>query len=277
MIYIKQLLYAVYQGTNIVLLALLIIACEGQYVENEEGDPFSKKEVTTPITQEMIDLANSKGKKELANLLANLKNGEKIKVDPKLITQAIKIGSQDMVKFLLERLEKEVVIDQPVDEKTSLEILRSAVDANMLPIVQLLLKKGVDPYKGHGEGKTPPFVEAIKKGYTEIALAIVENSDRSQLVKRFGQTKTSPLERAIINKNELVALRIIDKLDTTQLNNNENSSKSTPLHTAVKNDMLEVVSALIKKEVNKNIKDKDGKTPIDYADNKEMKDLLKLL
>jgi ankyrin repeat protein len=275
MLYIKQILYALYQGTNIVVLALLITGCGGEYLENEKGDTSPNKEVTIPTTQEMIDLANSNGKKELANLLANLKNGETIKVDPIFITQAIKLGSQDVAKFLLERLEKDAVIDQPVDEKTNLMILRSAVDANMLPIVQLLLKKGVDPYKSHGEGKTPSFVEAIKKGYTEVALAIVENSDRSQLVKRFGETKTSPLERAIINKNELVALRIIDKLDKAQLDNNENSTKTAPLHTAVKKNMLEVVSALIKKDVNKNIKDKDGKTPIDYADNKEMEDLLK--
>lgn len=74
--------------------------------------------------------------------------------------------------------------------------------------------------------------------------------------------------------DDAVALKLIEVLDIAQLNATTLDTLLTPLHFASRENKLQIAQALIQKGVNQNIKNFEGKTPLDLATTEEMRNLL---
>ena len=59
-----------------------------------------------------------------------------------------------------------------------------------------------------------------------------------------------------------------------EVNEQDEEDGSTPLHDASENGHVEVITALLAAGADKTIKNKDGRTPYDYAKNQDCKNAL---
>jgi ankyrin repeat protein len=87
---------------------------------------------------------------------------------------------------------------------------------------------------------------------------------------------TSPVCLAVSEKDYKTAEMILDRVKNLQ-NINCFSDKFSLLHAAVTSDQVEVVKYLLKKGLNKNVKNKEGETPLDLAKKRENTEIISLL
>jgi ankyrin repeat protein len=116
---------------------------------------------------------------------------------------------------------------------------------------------------------------AIVNDHTSLALAVINNSNQSQLITPYNpHNPSSSLHWAFFMDKETICLKLIEKLDVAQLNTQDQTMKYTPLHWAVIHNNLTIIRSLINKGVDKNIINKEGKKAFELAKTQEIKALL---
>lgn len=143
--------------------------------------------------------------------------------------------------------------------------------------VQRLLKDGADVNDKDIEGRTPLYY-AVSNGHIDIVNTLLKNgADITQVTNKGNiplHTATSKGYKEIIE----VLLQHVshDKLKDF-INAKTASSGTTSLHVAAQSGSLEVVKSLLKHGAIYDIKNKEGKTPIDLSKDQSVNNLLKLV
>ncbi|XP_031640494.1 uncharacterized protein LOC116352218 [Contarinia nasturtii] len=156
------------------------------------------------------------------------------------------LSESDKVNKLKKHIEKGAILGAVNDGFTT---LRVAIKYNFEQIVELLLEKGADATKvTPGKGNTALHI-AILKGNKEIVELILKHVSE------------------VVGSNEL------NKFINTQTTIKGTAS----IHIAAQNGCLEVVKSLLKYGAIYNIKNKEGKTPIELSSDVDIINLLTLV
>ncbi|WP_264686539.1 ankyrin repeat domain-containing protein [Wolbachia endosymbiont (group B) of Rhopobota naevana] len=163
---------------------------------------------------------------------------------------AVQEGNLDMVRFLLDE-----GVDTESQDKDNKKPLHLAVDANRLSVVKLLLDRGASVNVTDMNSQTPLGL-ATKGNMIEI------------------------LKKAELDQGLLINARggNLDKVkDLIAQGANLETKDNTPLHNACNNDRLKVVEYLIEKGASLKAKNKDGKIPLELAEQKGYTDIVEIL
>ena len=184
------------------------------------------------------------------------------------IFQACKEGRITTVQWLIEKLNLDPN-KADSDEKTPLHI---ACEYGHLPIVAFLISKGSNLEAKFEYGKTPLHI-ACENDHLPIVEYLLSRGAYIEAKDLDGKT---PLHFACMQGH----LQIVDYLISAGANiqaitNRERSTKWTPLHFASYNGKTDVVKFLVSKGANKYARDRSSKTPFDYAQNDEIRNILK--
>ena len=212
------------------------------------------------------------GHKEIVQLL--LDKGAKIdekddyeKTPPFIL--AIKMGHIEIVKLLIDK-------GADINEKDNGDYKRTpliwASIYGSKEIVELLLDKGAKIDEKDDIEKRTPLIWAVIKNHIEVVELLI-NKGANINEKDNGNEKRTPLIWAIINNNIEIVKLLIDK--GANINEKDNSNeKRTPLIWASVYGYTKIVKLLVEKGAEVNEKDIYGKTAIDYAEKKVIKQIL---
>ena len=176
-----------------------------------------------------------------------------------LIHLASSSGLLSIVQYLIEKRN----VDKDIKAKVGETPLHFACCENRLEIVKYLISKGanIEAKKQYGE---TPLYWACFNGHLPIAEYLLSkgaNIDTGDLASAclFGHLS---IVKYLISKGAKIEIKDEDVLNT-------------PLHYVSMNHQTDVVKYLLSKGANKYAKNKDGKTPYDYASLDEIRSLLK--
>ena len=162
---------------------------------------------------------------------------------------------------------------QDINGKTA---LMTAVYNNDVYMVRTLMKYNPD-VNIQDKSKNSPFLYAGAKGYLDILKLIYKKADTRNVVNIYGGNALIPacekghldtviflLENTDINVNHINKLSWTALLEVTVLGNDNKNYQ-------------EIVKVLLKHGADKNIKDNSGKTALDYAKERNLKNIERLL
>jgi ankyrin repeat protein len=146
--------------------------------------------------------------------------------------------------------------------------LHAAACANDSTRVEKLLAEGADINAIDSNNWTPLHV-ATAYERKSIAEILIKNGANINAVGKFGNT---PLFLAVITKNlEICELLISNGAD---VNTSRDDDGWSILHEAVEKSNIEIVILLLSKQVDINAKSKIDKTPLDWAKDQDVYNLL---
>ena len=150
--------------------------------------------------------------------------------------------------------------------------LYRTIVSGIIKATELLLNNGADPNIQCSMGETPLYqaVEMEKISHVSLLLKKGANPNLSQI------DGLSPLHSAI-NKQNILIIKELLKFGADP-NNKSKLYEQTPLHLAIKNNVDPMI-LLILVQYNGSlfIKDKFGKTPLDYVSSEEMRKVIEKL
>ncbi|WP_265028006.1 ankyrin repeat domain-containing protein [Wolbachia endosymbiont (group A) of Calamotropha paludella] len=215
-------------------------------------DRSANIEIQDKLAWTPILYAAQSGKWNVVKLL--ISNGAKfnneITIQGTPLHFAVQEGNLDMVRFLLDE-----GVDTESQDKDNKKPLHLAVDANRLSVVKLLLDRGASVNVTDMNSQTPlglatkgNMIEILKKAELDQGLLINARGGNLDKVK------------------DLIA-------QGANLETNDN----TALHNACSNGHLKVVEYLIDKGASLKAKNKDGKIPLELAEQKGYTDIVEIL
>lgn len=141
--------------------------------------------------------------------------------------------------------------------------LLSAVETGDVEIFKILINNGADVNIKDAKGKTPLHSVASKNNI-EMAKFLLENKANANIQDKSGQT---PLHYAVSNNNlEMTKLLLKNKV---RVDIKDKSGKS-PLHQAAFVKDIDMIKLLIEKKADVNSKDNDLNTPLHYIYNSSL-------
>lgn len=154
--------------------------------------------------------------------------------------------------------------------------LMTAVYNNDISMVKMLMKYNPN-VNIQDKSKNSPFLYAGARGYLDILKLIYKKADTRNVVNIYGGNALIPacekghletviflLENTDINVNHINNLSWTALLEVTILGNDNKNYQ-------------EIVKVLLKHGADKNIKDNSGKTALDYAKERNLKNIERLL
>ena len=109
---------------------------------------------------------------------------------------------------------------------------------------------------------------ASQEGHLSVVKKLLEA--KAEVNKQRHDGVTALMSASFFGKETVVKLLLENKANVDKYS----QDKFTPLMFAVKSGSNEIVKLLLKKGANPNIKNSNGKQAIDYAESKEIKDML---
>ena len=225
----------------------------------------------TIITDAMINLAEQKGALILAGVLKKLQKDLSVDINATnssyynetALHEAVTLENIDIISVLIER-------GANINLKNNYgntPIFRAVRNDN-INIINLLLSNGADLQITNEDGNTPLYT-AVCFSKNETVSLLLEANPLS--VNLQNNQQDSCLHRAIYRGNLEIFNTVIAKI--TALNTLDGNG-DTPLHVAVSLDQITMTQVLLKKEIQKNILNKDNKNPIDLVRSEEMRQKL---
>lgn len=161
--------------------------------------------------------------------------------------------------------------------------LHIAVDVGAFDIVKLFIDRKVDVNIKGGLDVTPLHIASMR-GKPKIAeLLLADNADIN--TKFLSNTPFHLVfDYKIIEDEYLNQIMIVQKVRTAKVLlkygvniNEQNSNGWTPLHKAVNSEVRDFVRLLIEAGSAIDVKDNDGKTPLDLANEKHLTEIIEIL
>jgi ankyrin repeat protein len=140
--------------------------------------------------------------------------------------------------------------------------LHLAVMNNHPDIAKLLIQSGAEINATDADGKTPLHIASAKNHMDFLKVLLLKGAD---LEIKDRESKT-PLDLAVSNRN-IEIIRVLVKKGAA-LNHQESLGRypgSTMLHRMIMDHYLEGVKFFLENGADIKIKDRNGKTPVDYA------------
>ena len=150
--------------------------------------------------------------------------------------------------------------------------LYDAVKAKNIARVQLLLEQGADKDKKFGEYEETPLFAASKEGHLPIVQLLVEQGADMEETDYFDR---SPLYMACCQDHFDTARYLLEQGADRDKAITFANNKFTPLHAAAIYGHLEITKLLMVYGADLNAKDREGRLPIDVADNEEIKQAIR--
>jgi len=169
---------------------------------------------------------------------------------------ATSVGSKELVEFLLSQ--SGVEIDARDD--TNFTPLIIAAAAGRIEIVKLLLGKGAD-INAKNTGGHSALQYAASKNHVEIVELLITHHADPNIADEMNAT---PLHRAASLGNSQALALLLEKCERIQINARD-SVGNTPLHLACEEDRLKEAELLVAHGADKEIENKQKKTPLDLA------------
>lgn len=216
---------------------------------------------------------------------------------------AIEDGDLDAVKVLIE--EEHAAVDTPIDygESSITPLLKAAWQGD-LPIVQYLLLKGADVNARDTESKETALMNAVTRGHTEVARALIAAKANIGFRNRFdfnaftsavaagneeiaamllgagakpdeGASGLTPLAFAVASGNTKMMRFLV--AHGADVNHGVKSGGQTALVSAILGAQIEAVKTLIELKANVNAAMKDGTTPLKWARKGDQEEIIALL
>jgi len=153
------------------------------------------------------------------------------------------------------------------------DTLYYAVKQGALNSVRTLLAYNVDPNALRSNGDCNPLIESTSNGDTHIMkLLIAKGAQVNYRSKNKDNINATPLHFAVRGEHTGATQLLIDYgADVNLKGTNKNV---TPLHLVSNKGHINVVKILLNHDADINATDKDGETPLDYAKDDEIKQLL---
>ena len=130
--------------------------------------------------------------------------------------------------------------------------------------VEHLIKLGCE-FKKPGIANMTPLLRAIMKGNYDVAKLFLENgADPNDMAT----STMAPIHWAVVNNDSKYLLLLLNYGANPNLAE-KSKDKWTPLFDAIFWDRIENVKILIDNGANLKLKSKDGKTPLEYAEEKD--------
>jgi ankyrin repeat protein len=143
----------------------------------------------------------------------------------------------------------------------------------LLDNIRELIEKGANPNTSrdskYGGYEGTPLHDAARKNMTEIVEILLEAGADIEADVR--HRLNTPLIDAVENGHKEMTSFLLDKGADVSAR----VFGCTALHVAVEKGGKEVVKLLLAKDAEVNLEDRKGKTPLDYAETEEMKELLR--
>jgi hypothetical protein len=141
-----------------------------------------------------------------------------------------------------------------------------------LRLVHALLDAGAEPYLPDGEDAYSPVTWALDGNHPQTLRLLLERKIKPQLKDTCGQTILHLAARSSIDPTDLSLL-----LNTGVDCDAQDNFGCTPLHEACRSAHLQIVLLLLQHHANANIRDKEGRTPLDLAVNASRGEEIELL
>ncbi|EHK47861.1 putative ankyrin repeat protein [Trichoderma atroviride IMI 206040] len=172
----------------------------------------------------------------------------------------VDIGQLENMKILIQKGGSTLLIDKANDEgNTPLHI---AAEKDRAEAISFLLSAKADINKPGERNVTPLFMAAYAGSVTAVQELLTHEADPN--ISR--DDGWAPLHAAADNA-EITQLLVKSNANVNQ----QKSDLWTPLHLAAFWTATEVVEVLLQNGADPNIKDSDGKTPLDFAHNENIK------
>ncbi|XP_024880819.1 uncharacterized protein LOC112460398 isoform X1 [Temnothorax curvispinosus] len=191
--------------------------------------------------------------------------------------------SHPTVLDILKKIKHIKIVLKFIDDDRSeiLEYLQKdiniAASNGNIQAIRRLLKGGVDVNDKDIDGRTPLHY-AVNSGQVSVVNILLENGADVTRVTNKGNT---PLHTATFKGYKEFVEVLLQHVSHDKLNNFINAktaaSGATSLHVAAKNGFLAITKSLLKRGAIYNIKNNEGKTPLDLSKDRNVNDLLKLV
>nr|XP_034184113.1 uncharacterized protein LOC117606144 isoform X1 [Osmia lignaria] len=143
--------------------------------------------------------------------------------------------------------------------------------------IRNLLRNGADVNDKDVDGRVPLHY-AVGNGYTDVVKILLENGADVTQVTNKGNT---PLHTATSKSYKEIVELLLKHVSRDKLNDFINAKTTTSgtasLHIAAKNGSLDIVKSLLTYGASYNIKNKEGKAPIDVSNNQDINSLFRLI
>ncbi|MBI1215872.1 MAG: hypothetical protein GC185_08650 [Alphaproteobacteria bacterium] len=170
--------------------------------------------------------------------------------------EAIRAGKIEKVKKLMEEGAK---LD--IDGYRAKQPLDVAREAKQTEIFALLLESGADPNRQSDYGASTPFLDAVRAGDTQAAIAMLDAPVKADIEAR-DRRGDSVFALAVATRNTALSAELMErgaKFDT------RNSKNWSPLFYAVRNGDLAMTQKLLDKGARTDLADNEGRGLLDIA------------
>ena len=235
------------------------------YCENPNNNILEK----TSQGDTALDLAAKSGQNEIVEFLLQHPSINKDHNNGFVLSRSAFHGHTTIIQLLLQQSAK-FINYKSNDGKTPLYY---AAQQGHVEAVKLLCQYNADINYQNKEGTTPLYV-ATQNNHIENVQFLLQ---QPKINTTLGHKQYTPLHVATENKC-LTIIRLLLKHSPQLINNNNNVNKSTALHIAVTYQKYKAAKILLKaKGVDVNIVNKDNKTPLDCAIDKNDAEMVILL
>jgi ankyrin repeat protein len=251
------------------IIGLLIVLatfshCDGKHKENVD----EKVVLSTPITAEMIQLANDTGKFVLLralqllqgdpmHALKNLNTTNIVQLYSDALQQAISLSDLPIIRALLSHQ-----IDINALAKNGLSPLHYVVSQRNEVIFQLLINQAhININLRDDQGDTPLHLAVLKGCFNMVEMLLLREEVDINSINNSGSTV---LHMATLRSN-LEAIKQLLNCLTLDVNI-QDIERQSPLHLAIDWEDIAILDALlIRKDFQLNLADNKGRTPLHLA------------
>ena len=145
-----------------------------------------------------------------------------------------------------------------------------------LQIVKFLIQKGSNPFFLNEQTKETPVHIACRMGRLDLLAALLQGSADTKVLNQKNVFGATPIHLAL-ERNCVEMIQFLVEFDHHIVNKELNTNKLTLAHFACCREQVEIIRYILQFNVELNVQNKDGNTPLHIACLRENVEIIKLL